>query len=182
MTNFYGIGSSGVNSLFSMGTSTSATSSTSMLSDYYSIKNGSYKKLLTAYYAKNGEKASISTSEDSSKNLVSMREAETDLYKTAGEIVKQGRNSVFAKDEAGKYDTDKIVDNVKKFVEDYNTLIEATQEANTSSIASNTSSIIRMTEANDCLLEKLGIKVNADFTLELDEKTLKEADMNIAKT
>ena len=86
MTTFYGISSDSVGTLFSsLSTSskssntTSIFSSSNLLSDYYSIKNGSYKKLLNAYYAKYGTEstsqavASNTISKDSTTQLASIK-------------------------------------------------------------------------------------------------------------
>ncbi len=186
MTNFYGIGSYGVNTLFSSynTSNTANASTTSFLSDYYSIRSGSYKKLLTAYYAKNGEDAKISTSTsaDSSKDLVNIREATDELKESADALIKQGKKSVFAKDEDGNYDMDKVTKAVKQFVDDYNSTIEATEDSNTSSIASNSASLIRITQANENLLKKAGITIDADFKLKFDEAEFKKANMTDVRT
>lgn len=50
MSTFFGINSSAVSTLFSSASS-AKSGTTDILSDYYSIRNGSYKKLLNAYYS-----------------------------------------------------------------------------------------------------------------------------------
>lgn len=67
---------------FSSLTGGSANSSNNLLSDYASIKNGSYGKLLKAYYAKqDAEKASASG--DSRQKLTLMRAGADSLQKSA---------------------------------------------------------------------------------------------------
>ena len=63
-----------------MGGTTS--SSGNIISDYASIKNGSYGKLLKAYYAKQ-DSESVSVSGDSAKKLMLMRSNADSLKKSA---------------------------------------------------------------------------------------------------
>lgn len=198
MAIYYGIDSNYASSLFSSlntGNKSNSTSDlTSLLSDYSSIRSGSYKKLLNAYYSESDgttkNKASISTAEDSTKKLKSIKSAADELSNNVKELTATGSKSVFkkvdTKDENGNkvkdYDKDAIYKAVKSFVDDYNSLIEATDESNTKTIVSGTNSMISTTKANTSLLRDLGISVNSDFTLDIDEDTFKKADMAVAKS
>lgn len=194
MSYFYGIDGSYAGSFFNLNSSFNKTSGTmgitSLLSDYASIKSGSYRKLLNAYYEKNDSKevvGSVSTSKDSAKKLAVVEESAEGLIESAEELSKGAAfKKVSSKDENGNaidsYDSEKIYKDVKAFIDDYNDLMETTEDSNTSSIANNMKSIIRATESNEKLLEKIGITVDSDFLLHIDEEKFKKADMSIAKS
>ena len=178
------------------------------LSDYASIKNGSYGKLMKAYYAKNGNdstvksaaktdkttKKSISTAADSAKTLSGIEKSADELKESADALITKGSKSVFhkkdvtTKDELGfehttkEYDTNAIYKAVSDFTKDYNSLIEKAGSSNTKSIINRMNSLIGMTDANERLLSEVGITVNGDNTLSLDEETFKKADMTTVKS
>ncbi len=200
MAIFYGIDSNYASNLFSsFNTSNNRTDSfgglTSLLTEYSSVKGGTYKKLLNAYYDKinntentskdNKNSNTISTASDDTKTLSSIKNSSSELKESVSELTAKGSKSVFnkvsKKGEDGtyteEYDTDAIYKAVKSFVDDYNSVIEATEKSNTKSIARNANSMITTTEAYEDTLSDLGITINDDFTLSIDEKKFKEADM-----
>ena len=87
------------------------------------------------------------------------------------------------KDETGKevkttgYDTEKIYKAVDAFVKDYNALVSSAENAATSKIANGLNSMTGTTETYEKMLSKVGITVNDDKTLSVDEKAFKAADM-----
>lgn len=197
MAFYYGINSDFANSFFntSFGNSSSSGSNSlnslsGLLSDYSSIRNGSYSKLLQKYYTLGTEEdkkveSSTSTSKDESKTLVNVSESTDDLKESADKLITNGMKSVFSKEEVeGEYgyNKDKIYGAVKDFVEDYNDVIDATAKSNTRSIASNSSAMIHTSLANKDLLAQVGITIDSDGKLELDEEKFKSADMSKAKT
>ncbi len=187
----------------SLGTS-SASSGTNLnfLSDYASIKNGSYFKLMKAYYNESGKASELvnstgngtSTSKDSAEALTSIQKSSDELKESADALLETGSKSVFNEtditttDENGNktttrgYDTDKIYKAVKNFVDDYNSVISSTEDSNTNSIASRSTGLITITDNNEKALNKLGITINDDFTLSIDETAFKAADMDSAKS
>lgn len=186
--------------LFSgLSSSTGVSGQNNFLADYASIKNGSYSKLLKAYYNKTGNaqsvvKQSTSTSKDSAQTLSSIQSSTDSLKESADALLAKGNKSLFAqkeitsKDENGVetttkgYDTDAIYKAVNTFVKDYNSVIKATSDSNSSNINTRTQSMITATDAHSKLLGKLGITINKDHTLSIDEETFKEADMSTAKS
>ena len=187
MSIYYGISRDSVGTLFSSLGTSSGTGS--ILADYYSIKNGSYKKLLTAYYSMDentafGSKAATSTSvsEDSTKTLLSIESSADALKESADTLIKTGSKSVFKKQSDGTYDVNGIYDKVKDFVLDYNSVIESTEESNTKNIASTSASMITTVKTNESLLEKIGISVNSDGTLKLSEDAFKKSDMSAVES
>lgn len=201
MAIYFGIDSNYAGSLFnSLNTGTNQNTSfsglTGLLSEYSNIQNGTYKKLLTAYYDKNGSNGvaentnSISMASDDTKKLTAMKDAADSLQESATALSAKGSESVFNKvskvnsdgTTTKEYDTDKIYKAVKMFVDDYNGLIEATEKSNTKSVASRMNTIIAATDKNKKDLADIGITINSDDTLSIDEKTFKNADMSDVKS
>ena len=149
------------------------TDSTFNLSNYAAIKNGSYGKLLKAYYAKqDAEKASFGG--DSMQKSALMKSSADDLRKSADAL---NNNELWENN-----DPDAITKAVKSFVEDYNSVIEHAGNSNSKSVLKNAVWMTGMTEANERLLSKVGITVGKDNKLELDEEALKKADMGTLTT
>lgn len=194
--------SNSISTLLSSLNTGSSSSNTSInfgvnLSDYATIKSGSYFKLLKAYYGTEGTsgfesikpKTSTSTSEDSTKTLASVENAADSLSETAQDLYKNSSlfNKKTVKNEDGTtttgYDTDAIYKKVSAFVEDYNALVKAGGSANTSSIVNSVSSMTNNTNANASALKGIGITIDSEKkTLSIDEEKFKKADMNTVKS
>ncbi len=181
----------------SSSSSSSTDSTSSILSDYSSIKNGSYKKLLKAYYAKTdttSTDSSSSTSSDSTKTIARIQSAATDLVSSADTLTAKGTKSIFKQkeitttDASGNktttqgYDKDAIYKAVKEFVSDYNTMVDEGAEAESTSILKSTLSMTRLSTSNTNLLNEVGITVGSNNKLSVNEDTFKKADMSTIKT
>ena len=206
MATISGYDSSSIGVLFSSlnsgSTKTSAMFGTSDLlginySDYATIKNGSYTKLMKAYYAKeaSGDSSSssitsTSTSKDSSKTLANIESAAEDLKKASDTLRTNGDKSLFTKkqvtDKDGKvsyeYDTDKIYKAVSDFVDSYNKMLKEGGDSNTNSILRSTKSMVNLTKANSSMLGSVGITIGTDNKLSIDETAFKKAYMNTVKS
>lgn len=206
MATISGYDSSSISVLFSSlnkssSSSSSLFSSSSDLlginySDYATIRNGSYYKLMKAYYTLDGSDSEVSsivsntsTSKDSTKKLASIESNAESLKEAADALLEKGSKNLFEKKsvtEDGKtstqYDTDAIYDAVKKFADNYNDLIDATEESNTSNITNAAKRLVNLTKANEKLLEEVGITVDEDNKLVVDEEKFKKADMDTVKS
>jgi hypothetical protein len=206
MATISGYDSSSIGVLFSSlnsgSTKTSAMFGTSDLlginySDYATIKNGSYTKLMKAYYAKeaSGDSSSssitsTSTSKDSSKTLANIESAADDLKKASEALRTNGDKSLFTKkqttDKDGnvsyEYDTDKIYKAVSDFVDSYNKMLKEGGDSNTNSILRSTKSMVNLTKANSNMLSSVGITIGTDNKLSIDETAFKKANMNTVKS
>lgn len=169
------------------------------LSDYASIKNGSYGKLMKAYYAKNAadktasegkdtetKKNSISTAADSAKTLSEIEKAADAMKESADSLLVKGSKSVFRKKNekatvSEEYDTDAIYKAVSGFVTDYNDLLSKTSAASSKNLQSKADTLAAVTSANAKLLSRVGITVNSDSSLSLDEEAFKKSDMGTVK-
>lgn len=176
------------------------------LGDYISIKNGTYAKLMKAYYntksdddsVKSIAKQSVSNrknanalSKDETNAYTKVQSATDDLKESADALLEKGTKSVFRKkditttDENGvestkyDYDVDAIYSAVNSFVKDYNNVIKATSSSDvtSTSIASRVSHMQNTTKLNEKALAEIGITINKDNTLSIDKDTFKNADM-----
>ena len=169
------------------------------LSDYASIKNGSYGKLMKAYYAKDAadkvastgkdtetKKNSISTAADSAKTLSEIEKAADAMKESADSLLVKGSKSVFRKKNekatvSEEYDTDAIYKAVSGFVTNYNDLLSKTSAASSKNLQSKADTLAAVTSANAKLLSRVGITVNSDSSLSLDEEAFKKSDMGTVK-
>lgn len=174
----------------------------SSLADYAALKNGSYGKLVKAYYAQeSGDDTSTkststtstktSTVSEATKKTLTETKTKADALKTsAGTLMDVGKQSLFTKvdvtdEETGEttqqYDTDKIYEAVKQFVSDYNALIADVGNSSNTSIARKGITLTGEVTTRKDMLEDIGITINADNTLTIDEEKFKEADMRDVK-
>lgn len=184
---FYGIGNSNISRLFS---SASSTQSSISLGDWSMIKSGSYKKLLNAYYKidRNG----ANSKEESSKVSDSAKQS-TIVANDAGNLASQTDKLT---DIVNKYadkvgtasadEKDNLVNDMYKaasqYIEAYNSTLDTAVESDNNSVLRNVVSMTKNTKANKKLLENVGITIDKDNKLSIDEKKFKEADVNDLKS
>lgn len=174
----------------------------SSLADYASIKNGSYGKLVKAYYAQMSDddtstkktsntKIKEKVQDDTAKKSLTETKTKADAMKTsAGALMDVGKKSLFTKvdvkdektgETTQQYDTDKIYKAIKQFASDYNALITDTGKSSNTSIARKGTTLKGEMTARKDMLADVGITINADNTLSVDEEKFKEADMRDVK-
>lgn len=169
------------------------------LSDYASIKNGSYGKLMKAYYSETRSDAvsslaaskSNSISEDDSKALKEMQSATDSLKESADALLSKAlfeKKDITVENEDGTkttkkdYDRDAIYSAVSQFVEDYNAVLDTSEKISSKSILNKTMNMVTAMVSNESMLSKLGISIEEDSTLKIDKDTFLKADMGTAKT
>lgn len=172
-------------------TQSASTSGSFSLTDYMSIKNGSYGKLVKAYYAKQ-DADTLSSSKDSVQNSTILKTGADALKKSAEALANDSlweKKKITKKDEktgeeieAEDYDWEAITKAVKSFVEDYNDLIEKSGESNSKDVLRNAVWLTGITESNKNVLSKIGISIGKANKMELDEEALKKADIGTFKT
>ena len=139
------------------GMQTQSTGSAFSLSDYAAIKNGSYGKLLKAYYAQqDAEKAS--SGGDSVQKGVLMKTGADALKKSADALnndelwekkkIKKKDEKTEEEIEVEDYDWDAITKAVKSFVEDYNDVVEQVGDSNSKDVLRNAVWLTGITELN----------------------------------
>ena len=128
---------------------------------------------------------STSTSKDSAETISKVESSANELSKATDTLLSTGKSAVFKateeKDDAGnvteKYDTDKIYKAVNDFVTDYNAVMDNALSAKSANIVGAAERMGRITGYNEESLGKIGITVEENGKLKIDEKAFKAADM-----
>lgn len=178
-------------SLLFGGSPTVSSGGTFSLSDYASIKNGSYGKLLKAYYVQE-DAQKVYLNQDSVQKSTMIKSGADALKKSADALMNDSlweKKKVTKKDEttgeeteSEEYDWETITKTVKAFIADYNDVIEQAGESNSKQVLRNAVWMTGTTEANENVLSKIGITVGKGNKMELDEEKLKKADIGTLKT
>lgn len=183
-------------SFFGGNSSNNNTGLSGMLSDYSSIKNGSYGKLMKAYYKSDAsktdeEKAAAVNPDKELKNYKTTKEDSTSLIKALDELQKKGDDSLFKQTvkknddgtETKEYDVDAIYSAVKKFADSYNDLIKSAGASDSTSVLVPASSMTGLTAKTMSTLGSVGISVGKDNSLSIDEDYFKKsANMTTVKS
>lgn len=200
---FFGIGggsdlfgqSYGSSGLFGTG---STSNSGFSLGDWSMIKGGSYKKLLRAYYKteKSGSESEETTETKDAKGKKGVSTASKQNMTVAGDagdltskadklselVKKYSEGFSDASDEKKTSMKDDIYKAASDYVKAYNALIDSASDSDNNSVLRNALSMTKNTKANKKMLEKMGISVNSENKLSIDEKKFKESDMSNFKT
>ncbi len=191
----------------SLGSGAANVAGSNFLSDYASIKNGSYAKLMKAYYGGHASSAVKSAAKGSMERTKATEQTKEDkkayskvqtsadgLKDAADALLSTGSKSVFAqkdittKDENGKeitekgYDTEGIYKAVSNFVTNYNAVIQSTDDADNDTISKRTGNMMNATASNLKSLLAIGININKDGTLDLDKNTFMKSEMSTVKS
>lgn len=187
-------------SLFSsIGSAAGNAASSNWLSDYASIKNGSYGRLMKAYYA-DAKSSSSGTTTTSSKsrtsNVLDKILEEKRNPKVSKEAQKANANltsglsslktSVSTLQDSKTYtDTanglsaaDKVASAVKAYVSNYNDVVNAAKGSTLTNKTAYVANVMSATAANADKLSEIGITVNSNGTLDFNEAKLKAADIS----
>lgn len=170
------------------------------LSDYASIKNGSYGKLLKTYYgAAQNSSASASSKRSSSGNVlerileekknpkVSKEAQEANANLTTGlsslksSVAALQKDGTYTDTANGKSAADKVVSAVKAYVSDYNNVVSAAKNSTLANKTAYVANMMNSTATNADKLAEIGVTINGNGTLQLDEAKLKEAGISKVK-
>lgn len=172
------IGSNFFNSMLGTSSSNSGSGLMGLLSDYNSIRNGSYLKLAKHYYSNDGAKKA--TQKQFSNNNIDAKTEDT-ATKAASEDAWKDLKTLKDEKLYQNEDTDKIQKNVKSFVSNYNSVMERAQNSDKSGVLKDASRLAAQTGNYTSALAKIGITVKNDNTLAFDEETFSSADMSDVK-
>ncbi|MDE7232666.1 MAG: hypothetical protein K2N37_06295 [Lachnospiraceae bacterium] len=144
----------------------------SLLGDYAAIKNGSYGKMMKSYYAKLEKQEAEESGETSKSKSGKIKDsasasAAASLYKSASAL------SSMNFDDRSEENIGKISDAVSAFIKDYNSLMKSADKSENSTVKKQAESLYNSYYSNYKLFSKIGITMNSDKTLSLDEDTLK---------
>jgi len=179
------------NSQTSLFNSISKSSSTFSLGEYGMIRSGAYKKLVKSYYNDSSSKTSNLLSAEQKKankieaqNYMTLKSEANNVVKSLSDITSKADELFVTKTEDGKttFDSDKALKTVKKFIEDYNSLIDSVSESDNTSILRNGVWMTGEVAAYSKSLSEIGISVGSDNKLSVDETDFKKADISDIKT
>ncbi len=168
--------------------SSNASTNLSWLSDYASLKNGSYSKLMKAYYA--GEDSKI-RSDSSSADILKKIKAQdptatvsedAKTYTTVAANADSLQDAVEKISQTDLTDKDKGYAAVKDFVDSYNSLVSSASKVEDESIANRLDSMANNAKAYEKSLNAIGISIEQDGTLKLNEDTYRAADSGKAES
>lgn len=157
--------------------SSGSAANLNFLSDYASIKNGSYAKLIKAYYAKDGASDEVSGIASTKKSSASSGSKDTPSALTSIEKSAENlKDSVNKLMETEYESVDEAYSAMKDFVSDYNAMIKNAGNANATTISSKVTSLVNMTDKYEKSLGQIGISINDDYSLSIDEEKFKNGD------
>ncbi len=175
-----------------------------MLSDYASIRDGSYGKLVSAYYKKVGNDDTVSAEEKESrkaessaaksaaaekKQYSSIAASAKSLGADADKLMAEDSKSIFNKtwqnttDKDGNeskvydYDTSKIMSAVSGMVKNYNNIIASSSDISDVTTDTRVSYMTKLSGSYKNELSSIGITVNDNGKLSLDKDKMKASGM-----
>ena len=182
----YYFGNYGLSSLF--GGRSSSSMFYGSLGDYSSIRSGSYKKLLSSYYAKTkGTQSSTANRKpyanryEWNKTNTYANRALTAVKKEADEYTTTTDAETGVKTTTKGYDMDAITKAVDTFVSDYNSAVKAGKDSSNTNVVRNTEYMTKQTSIYARSLAEVGITVEKDQTLSIDKDKFKSANVESLK-
>lgn len=160
--------------------SPAASDITSLLSDYSSIKSGTYSKLLKAYYAKNPSEAKSSTTTKAKDTTESETTKAYNKVSTTSDALQTSIDKL-SKLDVSKDDAETLKA-VQNYVKEYNNFISASDDVDNISISGRVSTIKNNTASYSKQLSALGITTASDGSLTLNEETFNAADKSSLNT
>ena len=176
MAIYFGLNTDTASSLFSsLSSSNSSTNQTfSLLGDYASIKSGSYKKLLSAYYALDSDSQKASTT-----NTKLTEKLDSESWKEVASDISSLKSSAgtLIETEITEENRSDIEKEISTFIKSYNEVLDSSSDVSSSSLSKKTEWMTRITGNYSDALEKIGITVKEDDTLSLDSEVLSKASL-----
>ncbi len=160
--------------------------------NYAAIKNGSYGKLVKSYYAGTdktvqSQKASDARSTNASRKLaedvdttgLAQIKSDADKLRTSAQAL--DKDDLWKKT-GGKEDMTKIASAVTDFADNYNKVIEQSSKVSSKEIGQDVGFMKSMTDTFSKVLSRIGISVESDGKLSVDQDKLKNADVATVKS
>ncbi|MCM1107378.1 MAG: hypothetical protein NC355_10595 [Blautia sp.] len=186
-----------IGDLFQSSSSGSSGFGGNFFSDYASIKNGSYRRLVKSYYGKTQSNTTTGSSGKAGTGGVLEKLLEEKKNPTVSEEVQEANSKLttglsslstsvaalqnektYMDTENGSTAKDKVIAAVKEYVSNYNDVITSSKSSTLTSKTAYVANMMSSTAANSDKLAELGIQVNSNGTLTLNESALKEADIS----
>lgn len=134
------------------------------------VRSKDYQKNMIKEYEKAFSNSDVGTYESEKK----LSSDASDLGKSASVLASASK--------ADFEDKDKLVSNVKSFVEDYNSVVDSLQNSESVDALKKGVYMTNTAKAYSSALGKIGLKVGSDNKITLNEDTLKSADTNAVKS
>lgn len=180
------------------GLSGGSSGNLNFLSDYASIKNGSYGKLLKSYYGSQGSTGTTGSSSKGAKTndvldqilrekmypkvSKEAQKANSDLTsgitKLTNTVAGLQSEDTYKASEDGTSAADKVISAVKDYVSQYNDVVTAAKDSTMMNKTAHVAGMMRSTETYADKLAEIGITLNEDRTLSLNEDKLKAAGIS----
>lgn len=195
----------GLSTLFSSlnnsGSQSGVNGLSSLLSEYNSIRSGSYAKLAKQYYSgtdktanklfngykdENGVSDKLNADSEIKQNKSLISDVSS-FKKSLGAL--KNDDTLFEKktvtdadgNQKNDYDYDKIYSKLDSFVKAYNSVVDAGSESESNTVLRNTLGMTKAVDASRRTLEAAGLSVNSDNTLSVSKDALMKGDMNSLK-
>ena len=152
------------------------------LSDYNSIKSGSYGKLLKEYYKKEDTDEKDSTTKKNTSNKTDseaakeLKQIQTDanaLRDSASKLMQRGSSSVL-----GSENMEKAYAAVKEFVDSYNALMKEGTESASKNINRTADGMVDLMRDYEDSLNEIGITIDKDNKLVVDKDAFLDSSMD----
>ncbi len=188
----------GLSQLFGSISSKGSSGNTNFLSDYASIKSGSYGRLMKSYYGMGQDSSSVSSGSKARTNNILESILEERRNPKVSEDVKEAnanltsgistlKNSVAAlqndntytntqtnqNGQTGQNATDKVVSAMKNFVSQYNDVVNAAKHSTLSNKTAYIANMMKTSKANEDKLAEIGVTINLNGTLQFNEGKMK---------
>ena len=167
------------------------------ISDYASIKNGSYGKLMKSYYGTMNSSSATASGKKADTNNVLDRILEEKKHPTVSKDTQEANSNLttgisslmksvsklqdektYTATDGGTSAGDKVVSAIKNYVSQYNNVVNAAKNSTLTGKTSHVAAMMRSSEANADKLAEIGVRVNKDGTLEINEGKLKTTDIS----
>lgn len=180
----------------------SSNGSSNFLADYASLKSGSYGRLMKAYYGTTVNSSSTSSgtgtrtsnvldqileerknpkvSEEVKEANANLTTGISNLKKTVASLQNDATYTATQNAQTGQVSqsaTDKTVSAMKDYVAQYNDVVNASKKSTMTNKTGYIANIMSSTAANADKLKEIGVTINTDGTLMLNEKKLRETDV-----
>ncbi len=180
----------------------SSSGSTNFLADYASLKSGSYGRLMKAYYGTgqsssstaNGvgtrtsnvldqileERKNPKVSEDVKEANANLTTGISNMKKTVATLQNDATYTATQNSQTGQVSqsaVDKTVSAMKDYVSQYNEVVNASKKSTMTNKTGYIANVMKATAANADKLKEIGVTINGDGTLQLNEKKLRETDV-----
>ena len=175
-------------SFFGSGSSSLSSSIYSNLSQLSSIRSGAYSKALKAYYGKNSETDTSKKTSASRYNnyqyanseLTKVSKESSELVAASKKLSDAGKDNLFSNKE--KYDSDAAFKAANEFVTNYNETLDAVSKTANATVRNSANSMTKMAGIMTKSLGSIGITVEKNGKLAINESEFKNADFDKIKS